>query len=128
MTYTLKGKTVRVIAAGGHGKLGTKQGDYVSPSRCPKGVRTSETFSSLLRNYSYQMKATPEQARRLQQGKNDLFSRMACRVALFLAFANFPACISSFNNQYATFRDDSITRPAGTIWLAMWNHPPLVRF
>jgi quinoprotein glucose dehydrogenase len=29
MTYTLKGKQYVVMAAGGHGKLGTKQGDYV---------------------------------------------------------------------------------------------------
>jgi quinoprotein glucose dehydrogenase len=29
MTYTFKGKQYVVIAAGGHGKLGTKQGDYV---------------------------------------------------------------------------------------------------
>ena len=29
MTYTLKGKQYIVIAAGGHGKLRTKQGDYV---------------------------------------------------------------------------------------------------
>ena len=29
MTYTLSGKQYLVIAAGGHGKLGTKQGDYV---------------------------------------------------------------------------------------------------
>jgi len=29
MTYTLRGKQYLVIAAGGHGKLGTKQGDYV---------------------------------------------------------------------------------------------------
>lgn len=29
MTYTLKGKQYLVISAGGHGKLGTKQGDYV---------------------------------------------------------------------------------------------------
>ena len=29
MTYTSKGKQYIVIAAGGHGKLGTKQGDYV---------------------------------------------------------------------------------------------------
>src|SRR5450432_1339180 len=29
MTYSLKGKQYVVIAAGGHGKLGTKQGDYV---------------------------------------------------------------------------------------------------
>ena len=29
MTYTLNGKQFVVIAAGGHGKLGTKQGDYV---------------------------------------------------------------------------------------------------
>ncbi len=29
MSYTLKGKQYLVIAAGGHGKLGTKQGDYV---------------------------------------------------------------------------------------------------
>ena len=29
MTYTLKGKQYLVIAAGGHGKLNTKLGDYV---------------------------------------------------------------------------------------------------
>jgi quinoprotein glucose dehydrogenase len=29
MTYMLDGKQYVVIAAGGHGKLGTKQGDYV---------------------------------------------------------------------------------------------------
>ena len=29
MTYSLDGKQYVVIAAGGHGKLGTKQGDYV---------------------------------------------------------------------------------------------------
>ena len=29
MTYTLKGRQFLVTAAGGHGKLGTKQGDYV---------------------------------------------------------------------------------------------------
>jgi quinoprotein glucose dehydrogenase len=29
MTYTVNGKQYLVIAAGGHGKLGTKQGDYV---------------------------------------------------------------------------------------------------
>jgi len=29
MTYALKGKQYLVISAGGHGKLGTKQGDYV---------------------------------------------------------------------------------------------------
>jgi quinoprotein glucose dehydrogenase len=29
MTYVVKGKQYLVIAAGGHGKLGTKQGDYV---------------------------------------------------------------------------------------------------
>jgi len=29
MTYAFKGKQYVVIAAGGHGKLGTKQGDYV---------------------------------------------------------------------------------------------------
>jgi quinoprotein glucose dehydrogenase len=29
MTYSLGGKQYVVIAAGGHGKLGTKQGDYV---------------------------------------------------------------------------------------------------
>jgi quinoprotein glucose dehydrogenase len=29
MTYTVSGKQYLVIAAGGHGKLGTKQGDYV---------------------------------------------------------------------------------------------------
>jgi quinoprotein glucose dehydrogenase len=30
MTYTLGGKQYLVICAGGHGKLGTKQGDYVT--------------------------------------------------------------------------------------------------
>jgi quinoprotein glucose dehydrogenase len=29
MTYSLDGKQYVVIAAGGHGKLGTKLGDYV---------------------------------------------------------------------------------------------------
>jgi quinoprotein glucose dehydrogenase len=29
MTYVYKGRQYVVIAAGGHGKLGTKQGDYV---------------------------------------------------------------------------------------------------
>jgi quinoprotein glucose dehydrogenase len=29
MTYSLKGKQYLVIAAGGHGKLGSKQGDYI---------------------------------------------------------------------------------------------------
>jgi quinoprotein glucose dehydrogenase len=29
MTYVFKSKQYVVIAAGGHGKLGTKQGDYV---------------------------------------------------------------------------------------------------
>jgi quinoprotein glucose dehydrogenase len=29
MTYTVGGRQYVVIAAGGHGKLGTKQGDYV---------------------------------------------------------------------------------------------------
>jgi quinoprotein glucose dehydrogenase len=29
MTYTMNGKQYLVVAAGGHGKLGTKQGDYV---------------------------------------------------------------------------------------------------
>jgi quinoprotein glucose dehydrogenase len=29
MTYSIGGKQYVVIAAGGHGKLGTKQGDYV---------------------------------------------------------------------------------------------------
>ena len=29
MTYSLNGKQYLVIAAGGHGKLGTKQGDYI---------------------------------------------------------------------------------------------------
>lgn len=29
MTYTMKGKQYVIIAAGGHGKLGSKQGDYV---------------------------------------------------------------------------------------------------
>jgi quinoprotein glucose dehydrogenase len=29
MTYVIKGKQYVVICAGGHGKLGTKQGDYV---------------------------------------------------------------------------------------------------
>jgi quinoprotein glucose dehydrogenase len=29
MTYKINGKQYVVIAAGGHGKLGTKQGDYL---------------------------------------------------------------------------------------------------
>jgi quinoprotein glucose dehydrogenase len=29
MTYTLNGKQYIVLAAGGHGKLGTKAGDYI---------------------------------------------------------------------------------------------------
>ena len=29
MTYSVGGKQYLVIAAGGHGKLGTKQGDFV---------------------------------------------------------------------------------------------------
>jgi len=29
MTYTLGGRQFLVISAGGHGKLGTKQGDFV---------------------------------------------------------------------------------------------------
>jgi quinoprotein glucose dehydrogenase len=29
MTYSLDGKQYLVIAAGGHGKIGTKLGDYV---------------------------------------------------------------------------------------------------
>jgi quinoprotein glucose dehydrogenase len=29
MTYSIGGKQYLVIAAGGHGKLGTKQGDFV---------------------------------------------------------------------------------------------------
>jgi len=29
MTYTLNGKQYLVISAGGHGKMGTKQGDFV---------------------------------------------------------------------------------------------------
>lgn len=35
MTYTLAGKQYVVIAAGGHGKLGTKQGDYVMAFTLP---------------------------------------------------------------------------------------------
>jgi quinoprotein glucose dehydrogenase len=35
MTYSLNGKQYLVIAAGGHGKLGTKQGDYVLAFRLP---------------------------------------------------------------------------------------------
>jgi quinoprotein glucose dehydrogenase len=35
MTYTLNGKQYVVIAAGGHGKLGTKQGDYVMAFTLP---------------------------------------------------------------------------------------------
>jgi quinoprotein glucose dehydrogenase len=35
MTYTLDGKQYLVIAAGGHGKMGTKQGDYVLAFRLP---------------------------------------------------------------------------------------------
>jgi quinoprotein glucose dehydrogenase len=29
MTYTIDGRQFVVIAAGGHGKMGTKQGDYL---------------------------------------------------------------------------------------------------
>jgi quinoprotein glucose dehydrogenase len=36
MTYTSKGKQYIVIAAGGHGKLGTKQGDYVVAFTLPR--------------------------------------------------------------------------------------------
>jgi quinoprotein glucose dehydrogenase len=35
MTYTVNGKQYVVIAAGGHGKLGTKQGDYVMAFALP---------------------------------------------------------------------------------------------
>jgi quinoprotein glucose dehydrogenase len=35
MTYTIDGKQYVVIAAGGHGKLGTKQGDYVMAFSLP---------------------------------------------------------------------------------------------
>jgi quinoprotein glucose dehydrogenase len=35
MTYSIAGKQYLVIAAGGHGKLGTKQGDYVIAFRLP---------------------------------------------------------------------------------------------
>jgi quinoprotein glucose dehydrogenase len=35
MTYSLNGKQYLVICAGGHGKLGTKQGDYVLAFRLP---------------------------------------------------------------------------------------------
>jgi quinoprotein glucose dehydrogenase len=35
MTYTLKGKQYLVIAAGGHGKLNTKLGDYVLAFKLP---------------------------------------------------------------------------------------------
>ena len=35
MTYSMKGKQYVVIAAGGHGKLGTKQGDYVMAFTLP---------------------------------------------------------------------------------------------
>ena len=35
MTYSIKGKQYLVIAAGGHGKLGTKQGDYVVAFELP---------------------------------------------------------------------------------------------
>jgi len=36
MTYTLGNKQYLVIAAGGHGKLGTKQGDYVLAFTLPQ--------------------------------------------------------------------------------------------
>jgi quinoprotein glucose dehydrogenase len=39
MTYTLKGKQYLVIAAGGHGKLGTKQGDFVIAFALPLAGR-----------------------------------------------------------------------------------------
>jgi quinoprotein glucose dehydrogenase len=35
MTYSLDGKQYLVIAAGGHGKLGTKQGDFVMAFALP---------------------------------------------------------------------------------------------
>jgi quinoprotein glucose dehydrogenase len=35
MTYMVKGKQYVVIAAGGHGKLGNKQGDYVMAFALP---------------------------------------------------------------------------------------------
>jgi quinoprotein glucose dehydrogenase len=35
MTYSVNGKQYLVIAAGGHGKLGTKQGDYVMAFTLP---------------------------------------------------------------------------------------------
>ena len=35
MTYSLKGKQYLVICAGGHGKLGTKQGDFVMAFTLP---------------------------------------------------------------------------------------------
>jgi quinoprotein glucose dehydrogenase len=35
MTYSIGGKQYLVIAAGGHGKLGTKQGDYVMAFSLP---------------------------------------------------------------------------------------------
>jgi quinoprotein glucose dehydrogenase len=36
MTYTVGHKQYLVIAAGGHGKLGTKQGDYVLAFTLPQ--------------------------------------------------------------------------------------------
>lgn len=35
MTYSLDGRQYLVICAGGHGKLGTKMGDYVMAFRLP---------------------------------------------------------------------------------------------
>ncbi|MDE3179395.1 MAG: PQQ-binding-like beta-propeller repeat protein, partial [Acidobacteriota bacterium] len=39
MTYSVNGKQYVVIAAGGHGKLGTRQGDSLVALRCPKRAR-----------------------------------------------------------------------------------------
>jgi quinoprotein glucose dehydrogenase len=36
MTYSIGGKQYLVICAGGHGKLGTKQGDYVIAFALPE--------------------------------------------------------------------------------------------
>jgi len=44
MTYTFRGKQYVVIAAGGHGKLGTKQIEKVDASKLPEATTESPCF------------------------------------------------------------------------------------
>jgi quinoprotein glucose dehydrogenase len=46
MTYTLNGKQYVVIAAGGHGKLGSKMGDYVIAFALPYAPRIRDLSRS----------------------------------------------------------------------------------